>query len=1085
MNRHSILPKNQANSSVSPEKVLIDFDISYRSSGSYFRFPAIWRGGTGYNVSLHKLTGHWTDFVGGQKGSLRDLVALLGGDPEKVRLDTSSWSKEIRKEERDKKCKQAMAVMRQKASTVPSPTCPATLYLSENRKIPLSVLEPIFQSGLIRTRKTEDGRFSILSIMENTEGSGEWSGIHEVFVNEAGEKAPGPDGEAKKMLGGSGVTYLPGQGTIDGNRVILVGEGLETVLSGIAGISTPEVSPAAIVCYNNGNMKKLILPEGLKTEGTRILILVDRDLPRGQVKDSNGILRWRPGAGQEAAADLARKLVKVGWNVSLALPPPLPGVEKPDWNDVWITDPESCRDLLLVALRRPLSTEGEIIPIGTIEPGPDDYLPVHRLPLKETPEVIREFIVQEKKGILQITTGAGKSTGLANALPDLEATLTVVRDLEKGQEYETKTNGAAVLYRGRTEEEGPGQCLVIPEVRDLGEKRRSIMAHECATCVHGLLSQASLGSTTAREKLDQMGVQEGQECSWVRQISTLSLSRHVICTEAALQGRPDHLLNFEDYRTGRKVARKIIFDDCFRTFDTFGDGIRIEDISLWIARIDREINLRRESGEDSAWLETLRPSLESLAGMIARSAGSHERIMLDNLPAPERFTDWGEFSAFLRGGKRKEKALDGLSPEKVVRLNGKREIPLRALLDLARAISEGTVFVDRGILNGTFPSLAADILAEPAREVLILDATPTPDVRQAVENAGGTHREIHVHQDNLRTTQFIGRLHGRSSLTNISAEIKHAIRAVEEAIREVGGDPSAVAFLTHMPLADKLKNIREFKGVEVGYFGPDQRAHDRWRGKRLLVVFGVPLRPDLRTIYQHCNQELDWSGVRNFQAVPIPHEISGKQALMTGSSLPEDPEIRQWEREFATAEIIQAIGRLRAVQRLGEDLAAWVITHYPLAPIYGFEINAIRREGGRTSREYIETRWEDTSQRFMIAVSQGGNSFREINRILSKNGLKTISPESYKKLREKADSLDIPEDIDMAALEDAIDEIINNEGEEIYMKNKKMDWEKIGNIVRNARRILTSPESTTEQLMAALILLESVGQPFRSKLNRT
>ena len=197
MNRHSILPKNQANSSLSTEKVLIDFAISYRSSGSYWRFPAIWRGGTGYNVSLHKLTGHWTDFAGGQKGSLSDLVALLGGDPEKVRLDTSSWSKEIRREERDRKCKQALALKRQKESKSPSPSDPATIYLSETRQIPLVSLEPLFQAGLIRTRKTEDGRFSILTVMENTEGSDEWSGIHEIFVGVDGKKAAGADGQAK------------------------------------------------------------------------------------------------------------------------------------------------------------------------------------------------------------------------------------------------------------------------------------------------------------------------------------------------------------------------------------------------------------------------------------------------------------------------------------------------------------------------------------------------------------------------------------------------------------------------------------------------------------------------------------------------------------------------------------------------------------------------------------------------------------------------------------------------------------------------------------------------------------------------
>jgi len=335
-------------------------------------------------------------------------------------------------------------------------------------------------------------------------------------------------------------------------------------------------------------------------------------------------------------------------------------------------------------------------------------------------------------------------------------------------------------------------------------------------------------------------------------------------------------------------------------------------------------------------------------------------------------------------------------------------------------------------------------LREKGRDVVILDATPTPEKIAAVKEAKGTIHELFVPQPRLRVTQYIGRLHGRSSLSSITSEIRHARRIVEEAKRR-GYAPSEIAFLTHLPLAEKLRQDRAFYGVEIGHFGRDQRSHNDWKGKKLLISFGIPLRPDIRTIYQHTTGQ-DWTGDREFMSTHIPHRIGDQVAQLSGCKLPVSEEIREWERTLATAEIVQAIGRLRAVHA-ESDVEAWVVTSYPLSPAFGLQIDEIRREGGRTAGEYQDARWADTVSRFDEAREKGAESFRQINAILKKLGKLGISSASYQKLRSSAESFDMTMDgIDTEELESSIRALLNCENpvveakDLIAMEHTRVEW---------------------------------------------
>ena len=91
--------------SMNRNSILTDFlsknNIKYRISGKFLRFPALWRGGNGLNVSLDTETGRWTDFAGGERGNFRELAEKLGlsadvpmvfeRDPRAARRETPAW----------------------------------------------------------------------------------------------------------------------------------------------------------------------------------------------------------------------------------------------------------------------------------------------------------------------------------------------------------------------------------------------------------------------------------------------------------------------------------------------------------------------------------------------------------------------------------------------------------------------------------------------------------------------------------------------------------------------------------------------------------------------------------------------------------------------------------------------------------------------------------------------------------------------------------------------------------------------------------------------------------------------------------
>ena len=167
---------------------------------------------------------------------------------------------------------------------------------------------------------------------------------------------------------------------------------------------------------------------------------------------------------------------------------------------------------------------------------------------------------------------------------------------------------------------------------------------------------------------------------------------------------------------------------------------------------------------------------------------------------------------------------------------------------------------------------------------------------------------------------------------------------------------------------------------------------------------------------------------------------------------------------MATAEIVQAVGRLRAVHA-ESDVEAWVVTSYPLAPVFGFQIDEIRRESGRTAGEYQDARWASTVSRFDEAREQGAESFRQINAILKKLGKMGVSAMSYKKLRNRSKIDDFDATIDQEELEVSLRALFECE-----------------NPIQAAKEMLdTTKKPRREWVLAALVVIEVIENEEKSK----
>lgn len=640
-------------------------------------------------------------------------------------------------------------------------------------------------------------------------------------------------------------------------------------------------------------------------------------------------------------------------------------------------------------------TDGRsIFPVGTGIPI------VPRVPLSEAEKELREAFSSYRTGtrmVIAIDPGAGKTFTLSELhqilgpILFLSPTLALGRDFIK--EVNAKIPNSGIVFNGRNK----SLCHKISEVEELGKSRRSINANLCRTCVHGLSTQVAYGSATALQTMEEMiaaGLIDGPEegCGYIEQMHNLKHYPVVACAEASLAGTPHHLTT-----TGTKeepIPRTLVWDDCFTPFSEV--VIERKDLRVWAERGETVMENDLSNPARKNWVEKVLPALLHILGLFEMSFGNDENLpsCLTDLPCPAGFPSWNDVAEAIKNFPKEAKSRDGVVLESIQIENGVREVPLRALLDLARAIKDKTVWITGNKLVCTIPTLSLLTFLEQGG--IVLDATPDPFLRAIADRTV----EIRIKQESLQVLLDASRFRGRSSLKTPDG-IRRSLSDIFHVWKTLCEDekPKNVAVITHKPLSSPLsEHMKREKvtGPSVGHWGAAQRGHNDYLHAKILVLDGVPIPPPSACFlkYETCRIWLDkldgdasissgivrakrkrwspYSDIRSEQMVEIPFNGS---AGSVRAMLPENPDVSGWLRETVTAEVVQAVGRLRAVRRNRQSLIVLVRTAFPLAAEYGFAFTGVyEKNGGITQTVCYQNETDNGSKKSVEGESENSKA---------------------------------------------------------------------------------------------------------------
>ncbi len=586
---------------------------------------------------------------------------------------------------------------------------------------------------------------------------------------------------------------------------------------------------------------------------------------------------------------------------------------------------------------------------------------VHSAPLQSLKEMRKEMervlpdalqaAMAGKPVLIKTPPGGGKTTILERLLP--------ITKNAKGRPVSvfwlgpTKEITAAScdrvggwLWDGRQIE---GMCDLPQVTGALMERGRSPHQNACLTCPHGKKPTGEADDT---------------RCQFQKNLSEIGHVRRVFAQHGA-GGRESTLYKFaEDPRDEFADRDLTIIDEAIQTDVT--TEIQVVDIMAARSatmRIDDHISNLKAKNEKKRhfqkktkgkplearyndddfrkakeWAAAIAPHLEVLAGLVISSpkeAGLHaiEASHLDE---------------FIKLGNKIPKAArsaDATCLERVENIFGSEPVvPIAWIHTLARALKRGTAWV-RVTPHGshivcTNPSDSWERFL--TKGGVLLDASCLRD--DEVRAAGGIVIDLKCEQPHLRIVQYGPRLHGRGGLQDPDRKEKEATGLLEA----IGDDQDAVA-ITHKPLSKALNDER------IRWWGT-HRGHNDWKQKKRLILWGLPLLNPSEQALQYATHRAalsargihieKWDGSTTREWVKTDtHE------MIAAARLPSVADARDWLIRALNAEIMQGVGRLRAVQATSPLL----VEIYGFLPIQGFglRVNEIRLE--RSGRAYSKT----------------------------------------------------------------------------------------------------------------------------------
>jgi hypothetical protein len=836
--------------------------------------------------------------------------------------------------------------------------------------------------------------------------------VHITCITKSGEKRPQGWLEGKKhrytkgnLKNSSGhyvFNSLPGaeeQLSIDNRRWIGIGEGLETTVGGraLSGWSSIFAINAEGLKYFFDNPKNIEL---FKKTQAGLAIFVDRDLSE---------------TGQKGSAYLAQRAKEAGIPVLFLVPPSIikGGKKGADWDDAVLElGIDGARAALMLAISR--SEEelskievGKIVPLENVRDSDTAPVSVERIPVEqaflETRSLIKDFLDNKQTAptLLQIDMGVGKSHALSDLSKDHQyvgdPVVTITPTKALAQEAADKSGG---LFReGRSDDQSrAGFCFIYPEIEPYSDKMRSIVAHKCHDCVHGLAAMAVSRNETP----------ETDPCSYILHTQDARQAQVLSTTASMLEGDP----NIGSVKIGNSVIKsKMILDDTAELSDH--RSIHGGHVAEWIRAANHSIRFdqaRIDSGDSTDKGEDRKERIEATKKVISYLKAL-SRFLSDNPGEEQVMVDkeaWTEFSKLIKSSKLKW--MDGTSAEAIYKdSEGKTEIPLRTLKALGEALGKGTTWVRKSVLHFSCLTKAFQAIQNRA---LVLDATASIAVRAVIEACGGSIAEIRAKQEALTTRLVVSGNHGKTACSidspSYDREKLHFMNSVKSLEKEVGAEGLAV--LSHKSFVETLGE--DLEGIDAGHWGMHERGHNEWKEKKALLIWGVPqLSPstserhymsDRQAVIEAGGPEWPiWDGTRTERWYQIPGQ---KKELFAAGY--QNDFIDFWAREWVTAKLKQAEGRLRAARRSGEDLQVIIHASFPFTESFGLEFTSVERPDWRTRTDYQTGRKQEQIEKGIIAFhATGEGSRREANDFLKSIGLKGFSNNDWAEIKEESAGL--------------------------------------------------------------------------------
>ena len=548
---------------------------------------------------------------------------------------------------------------------------------------------------------------------------------------------------------------------------------------------------------------------------------------------------------------------------------------------------------------------------------------------------------------LTLPPGAGKTHAITAWVgASRRPTLISVPTRELGRDYAEALGAHQHVGRQGPDGDPRALCHRLGDVQAAGDRHHMPAASVCRQCPHGLAraydeALARRDDWKARELARLLPADREQRdaiprCRWIYEAlrDTLTASISVITHQAyadslAIWG------NTEDER----AARDIVIDE---PPDLVAEiAISAADVTQWIDRADwgechaiqaeceaedrakraRTAKLRaiieaeiNKHAARAALCRDVRPVLEDLGHAILERRLPDEPLRARIAEIVKRAKAAGAFAAGTAPWER-----IWLAPESGI------EAPLRALAALDRSLRTGVARVAGTHLAAYEPTQIGGLLIEPPRRhrVVVADATASPELRAVIAARGGQVLDLPITQ-NVRIRRMIGRTYGRGPVeaSKYSAYARGLIARLKHIAAEM---PKPAAILTHRAYLDGASDgcaeelAERFEaqtGVAIGWWGRDERGHNRWIGRHIAIVGMRLLGPhDQASLYARARAAAIWAGA---DPADWP-EWDGSTERYDGvaAPLPTVPAARRWWAERLAADLVQAIGRARAVSHTG------------------------------------------------------------------------------------------------------------------------------------------------------------------------